>query len=312
MCTTHIAFTVNEAYFPYTCVAIQSIINVTKTGGGQTIIHIITGIQDNCDIFQRFSNIPHIQVEIHAVNMDALKDFDHSRFTAYAFLRFFLGDILPNVKRVLYLDADTLVLGDLTSLFSMDLQGNMLGMVEEYRQYGPNYLKEHGIAHKYYYNSGVILFDLGLWRKRNAQSLYWEFVKAHYSELHYPDQDAANILFQDDIFALPWEYNIMIQNIMSYDLYGSPEREKVYGALFHPKIAHFSASSPWVRDALPHPYTHQWRALAKQHNIPIRYERKQSLKSRFMFHLWQLYRFFVNRPLKTSIKALQRRYNRGS
>lgn len=306
----HIAFAVNEAFFPYTCVAVQSIIDAHQNRDGVTHIHIITGQQDDCQIFQRYSELPNCQLYVHRVDLEFLTNFNHKRFTSYAFLRFFLGDLLPDVERALYLDADVLVKGDLSELFALDLQGKMMGMVEEYFQFGPNYLSEQDIPYQYYYNSGVILFDLKRWREKDAQTDYWNFVKDHYDRLYFPDQDAANALFQEEILPLPWEYNIMVQNIMYYPLYRSSEREKLYGALFEPKIVHFCTTPPWIADALRHPYRKEWIQLAKDHQILITFRRRLSLKELIKFKLWHLYRFLVNRPLDTSIGSLQRRYNR--
>lgn len=48
-----------------------------------------------------------------------------------AFYRIFLPELLPNLDRILYLDADTLVINDLNPLWQTDLQGAFIGCVPD-------------------------------------------------------------------------------------------------------------------------------------------------------------------------------------
>ena len=48
-----------------------------------------------------------------------------------AYYRILLPNLLPEVDRVLYLDYDTLVLGDLTTMWHSDLAGNFFGCIRD-------------------------------------------------------------------------------------------------------------------------------------------------------------------------------------
>ena len=111
------------------------------------------------------------------------------------------------IDRILYLDADTIVNRSLDTLFDIDMGNNSIAM-------GLDSLGEH---HKikigldkddYYFNSGVILFDLNKW-KRNRLS---EKIVAHIKEgnNHYPapDQDLLNVVCKDNIALLDARYNM--------------------------------------------------------------------------------------------------------
>jgi lipopolysaccharide biosynthesis glycosyltransferase len=78
------------------------------------------------------------------------------------FRRLMLADRLPALDRILYLDADILVRGDLRALWETALEGRPVGAVLE-AAYDPAsaWLAPY---HGGYFNSGVLLLDLARWR----------------------------------------------------------------------------------------------------------------------------------------------------
>ncbi|MBQ7172057.1 MAG: glycosyl transferase [Clostridia bacterium] len=72
-------------------------------------------------------------------------------YSPYCFLRLF-ADKLDLPEKVLYLDADTVINGDLAELFDTDLTGYEYGAVLDY--YGKIFMGRH------YFNSGVMLLNL--------------------------------------------------------------------------------------------------------------------------------------------------------
>ena len=110
------------------------------------------------------------------------------------FTRLWLAKHLPLEDRCLYLDSDTMVRGDLSDLYSTDLNGKSYGMVM-------------GCIPEYGYNSGVILMDLKKLRDDNK----WDKLNEHlakYARTYFlPDQTVINRFYKDDIFELPLTYN---------------------------------------------------------------------------------------------------------
>lgn len=113
-----------------------------------------------------------------------------------------LADYLPqNVNKVLYLDGDILVLKDLKLLYDVNLNGKAVGMcdnqlVPEYKMYK---------FEKPYFNSGVILIDLNLWRKQKLSEKCLKYLHENIDNFIpnsdtetyflYPDQDLINIIY---------------------------------------------------------------------------------------------------------------------
>lgn len=110
------------------------------------------------------------------------------------FARLWLAKQLPLEDRCLYLDSDTMVRGDLSELYSTDLNGKSYGMVM-------------GCVPEYGYNSGVILMDLKKLRDDNKWDKLTEHLAKYAKTYFLPDQTVINRFYKDDIFELQLKYN---------------------------------------------------------------------------------------------------------
>ena len=77
----------------------------------------------------------------------------------------------PAVKRIIYLDSDIICKGDIMPLWQTDLQGHVLGAVRDWGELKS--CERIGLTNGRYFNSGVILIDLGKWREADlTQQLF--------------------------------------------------------------------------------------------------------------------------------------------
>src|SRR5699024_7797502 len=88
--------------------------------------------------------------------------------------RFILADLLPSLDRIIYLDVDTLVLRDLTELWRTDLEGKFIGVVKDVL-INLNVAQKIVSERKSYFNSGMLLMDLNLFRKYDICSNLIDF-----------------------------------------------------------------------------------------------------------------------------------------
>ncbi len=143
--------------------------------------------------------------------------------TAYA--RIFIGDILPpEIKRVLYIYCDTLVDGRLSPLGEYALGENCVAMTLDCSR--PEYKRYIGLSgNDFYFNSGVILFDLEKWRTENWAGKALSCIQS--GTRHYPfaDQDVLNLALKGHIGVLPCQYNFM----SPFFLYSHAGTKFVYG-----------------------------------------------------------------------------------
>ncbi|KAF9589717.1 hypothetical protein IFM89_027992 [Coptis chinensis] len=97
-------------------------------------------------------------------------------------LRFYIPEVFPTLKKVVFLDDDVVVQKDLAPLFSIDLNGNINGAVEtcmetfhryhKYLNYSHPLIRSHFDPDACGWAFGMNIFDLVQWRKRNVTGIY--------------------------------------------------------------------------------------------------------------------------------------------
>ncbi|MDN4848854.1 glycosyltransferase [Ligilactobacillus salivarius] len=123
-----------------------------------------------------------------------------------SYYRFILADLLPSLDRIIYLDVDTLALRDLTELWRTDLEGKFIGVVKD-ALINLNVAQKIVSERKSYFNSGMLLMDLNLFREYDICSDLIDFAidVAEYCE--YGDQDILNYYFIDGYKLLDIKWN---------------------------------------------------------------------------------------------------------
>jgi len=135
-------------------------------------------------------------------------DIDTRGFNISAMSRLFCASALPaEVHRALYLDCDTVVLRPLDRLWKTDLHGKPVGMVMEPTVYMEMKAAIDLKAEEAYYNSGVILMDLDLWRKENLETKFLAYYQSKEGDLFACDQDTINGTLKGRIHTLSPGYN---------------------------------------------------------------------------------------------------------
>ncbi len=122
--------------------------------------------------------------------------------------RLFLDTLLPEeVDKVLYLDGDTIVRQDISRLYDTDLSEHVLAAAVEPTV--PADRKEVlGLEpDANYYNAGVLLINLKLWKERDTGHRILAFFDEHGGQLFANDQDAINGCLKDEILPVHFTYN---------------------------------------------------------------------------------------------------------
>lgn len=124
------------------------------------------------------------------------------------YYRYVLADVLKNVDRIIYLDVDALVLGDLVDLWKIDLEGNFFGIARDPLIAGYATSTQRFVAEKNMYaNAGVLLMDLKLFREHNLGNKLIDFTVNTVDYCRYGDQDVLNYYFMGAYKTLGSEWN---------------------------------------------------------------------------------------------------------
>ena len=148
------------------------------------------------------------------------------------FARYFIPDFVTEDK-VLYLDSDLIVTGDLTDLFELDLGENYLGAARSCFSAGIGF------------NAGVLLINNKKWRAENIRQKLIDLTEKEHENVAEGDQSILNMMFSESYIQIDETYNYQI----GFDR-GAAEQghawilEKSINPL--PKILHYiSQDKPW-------------------------------------------------------------------
>jgi lipopolysaccharide biosynthesis glycosyltransferase len=160
------------------------------------------------------------EVEIYPVPDPMLLPRPVKHWTSAALGRLHVGTILPrDVTRAVYLDADTLVLGDISELLAFDLKGHTVGA--SINEVGANrswklgetaVYSDDGAAAPGYFNSGVLLMDMVRWRADGITERAREIYQRYGSQLRTHDQDVLNIIFSGAWIPIPEKWNKLVEH----------------------------------------------------------------------------------------------------
>lgn len=246
----HIACAADEAYVPH-CAA---------------MIHSVLTVNDPASVTFHFLSAP----DVARVTQAALSGFvegmggtfvAHSgleprvsglpvmdRIPSVMWYRVLLPDLLPAVDRVLYLDADTLAVDDLTALWETDLGDALVGAVTNVFEPGVDaHARAMGVAPGDYFNSGVLLLNLARMREEGAAAALIGIGRDR--PLLWPDQDALNLVLGVRRVALDPRWNCM--NMLFYDASAAAavfSAATASAAVRNPGILHFEGGTlakPW-------------------------------------------------------------------
>lgn len=227
-------------FCPFVATAIASICDTTSSFVDFYVIG--TGITDENkskieNLRKKFQNF---SVEFIEIDEDEVyKDLEYYNSVTYinsppvaTYNRFLIPQLKPELKKVLYLDSDIVVLGDIKQLFDIDLEGYALGAVPTV---WPNLLikKELSISDEHkYFGAGVMLIDNQKWGQMNITKLAFETEKKYRDKLLMADQDVANIMFDNNYKILPHRFNYDMHTAFNFN------NDDVV-------IRHFSGVKPW-------------------------------------------------------------------
>lgn len=131
------------------------------------------------------------------------------------YLRLFLPALLPAaVERYLYLDVDTVCVGDLSELWRMPMGDHALAAVPD--GYTGTVGAEGGLPGAEgldpdapYFNSGVLLVNKRRWRELRVSERCFDYLRRNRGRLRFPDQDALNVVAYGRWLPLDPQWNVM-------------------------------------------------------------------------------------------------------
>lgn len=171
--------------------------------------------------------------------------------------------ILPDsVDKVIYLDGDMLVRGDISPIWHMDMKGYAMAAVWDSIAFDENVAIRLGysLEHKYV-NNGTSIYNLKYWREHNIDKKALSFMDENFESLTFMDQDVANAVFAGHVKYLPITYNFQVMFLTKYfsKRFSTEFMENVLNTSQNPIIVHYNGGvKPWSWRYYGLPYRKEW------------------------------------------------------
>lgn len=234
-----IFFSSDDNYIPYLDVAIASLIENASKDYEYRIIILNTGLTPESIKKIKLNErngfrIEPIDISEHLGNIKShFKNVYH--FSIATYYRLFIASLFPQYDKIIYLDCDLVVLGDISELYNIPLGDNILGAAPEQYVRGTTEFRNYaeialGVDPDKYVNAGVLVINLKEFRKNRIEEKFTELITKYDFDLIDPDQAYLNYLCRDKIYELPngWNKEPLPfpcngeKNIVHYALYKKP------------------------------------------------------------------------------------------
>lgn len=192
-----------------------------------------------------------------------------ARWPLSAFTRLFSGVILPTyVDKILYLDCDTIITGDISGLENIRFDNNIVFGVKDC--ISGTYKENIGLdKDSPYINAGVLVFDLNALRNINISEKIETYMNRYMKFINYADQDILNGMFKEKIGELDPKFDVMTIDIVhTYEEIQKLRRptnfykkERLELAKRNPVIIHYTTNMrvvrPWFSNT-DHPFANEF------------------------------------------------------
>lgn len=241
--TIPIFYAIDDGYAKFVAVSIKSLIMNANNNYNYDINVIYENLsEENAKKLKSLEtdNVKIILTEMNQ-NLSMITDKLGNRlreytFTLTIFFRLFIPVMFPKYDKCIYIDADTVIPGDISRLYNEDLGNNYLGCIVDKSTIDNEILASYfeevvGIPRDKYINSGVLLMNSKKLRELKIDEKFLDLYTKYGFDVIAPDQDYINsmcyghIKYLSDIYdAMPNPNNKEVEKpvIIHYNLFLKP------------------------------------------------------------------------------------------
>lgn len=261
--TIPIIFAANNEFVPVFATCLQSLIDNLNVEYNYDVILLQSDVNEEnkktlLEMVKEYKNLSlrFYDVEKLLANHQ-LKANAHISVETY--YRFLIQEVLPDYHKVLYLDCDLVINGDLAELYEIDLNGfalaathdpDFVGQINGANKDTMEYVKTRfRMKNPYnYFQAGVILFNEDRMREKHSVDEWLKLASVPYM---YNDQDVLNLECEGEVKFLDMKWGLIVDHehrrvsdIISFAPdYIQKEYKKAHA---EPKIIHYAGyKKPW-------------------------------------------------------------------
>lgn len=245
----------DDKFAPYCGVMLQSIIDHASPAWNYDLIVLQSGLSEESRqlLTSLAKGKDHISIRLYDVSMLLQgKNFYHNDvYTLATWYRLFAPSIFTAYDKIVYLDADVVVLTDVAELFSEEIGESWLGGCNDLgvaadavrNNSTPYYLDTIGVSDMAkYINAGVLVFNIRLMRAFDVEQTCIHSAQTH--QFRHNDQDTLNHVCRGHIHFLDLAWNTFPDH--DFEKYIEPEQAKLWvQRKAAPRIIHYIVEKPW-------------------------------------------------------------------
>ena len=294
----HVAFCVNDGYAQYIMVTIKGLL---ENNSNPIVIHVLSDYISERNLVRLkdlVSSYPFAELKVIIVDDSKLRGLKDT-WTIYTWYRVLLPEILDkDVHRVLYLDADVLVAGNIGELFWLDMTDKAIAGTIDFQSKDISTYKRCGYEpEKEYVCAGIMLMNLDYWREHDIANQVVRWGRDNNDRIQFPDQDSINYICRNAKILLPLKYDI-VDGFFHDDYYYKNYPQELRECVESPVIIHYAGQAPWVVELSSHLLQDEWETYNQALRQPIKkvYQSKGFLKIKVI--LYRLFHFNTIRRLE--------------
>jgi lipopolysaccharide biosynthesis glycosyltransferase len=234
----------DDGYAPFVGVTATSIMENTNS---QVYLYVLdSGISEHNkerlrSIERTYSNFLISFIEVNLQDLFGAFKLHNKSHTLNVYSRYLIPGLAKGMEKVIYMDVDVVVRGDIQKLYNEDLGKYSIGAIPEYTNVLDEHKKELGLSRKHkYFNAGVLLLNIKEFHKKNILK---DIVRMTLDiKPKYQDQDIFNLYFENNYKIFDSKYNV------SYWMWKYNQEEplkEITDSITNPFIIHYTTFKPW-------------------------------------------------------------------
>lgn len=252
----HIACNIDDNYVMQCCTMLVSVMHNNQNE--DICFHVIshalskTAQQQICKHVASYGQ----QVVFYDINDTLMKGMSvdsSSHISIATYYRLFIAKVLPtSIHKLLYLDCDLVVDGNISTLWDIDITQYAVAAVEDmWSGKAENYERLNYSPQHTYFNAGVLVINLDKWREMDFAEKSIGYVASNQEKLVFYDQDVLNALLHDQKKLLPFRWNVQDGLLRRHRRIRPEMIAQVKEEIKHPVIIHYTGHrKPWMHICL--------------------------------------------------------------
>ena len=219
-----VVFAADDAYVPMVTTTIRSMLDNASSDRFYDVVVLTSNISWEHQELMRgclVGGADNVSLRFHDVS-SVMCEYDLATNNAHigieTYYRFIIQRVMPGYEKVLYLDSDLVVEGDVAELFDTELGDNLLGATIDVDYLGNLNMNDGGrleytktklkMSNPYgYFQAGVLLLNLKAMREAYTTAQWLEFASVR--DFIFDDQDVLNAHCEGRVTYLDQRWNVM-------------------------------------------------------------------------------------------------------